>query len=75
MSDEVQAIFNISLLAISFFGGWVLKRIHSSIDKLDDDIRSLPERYVAKDDFYHHINRLEAKVDRILDKLDGKADK
>lgn len=68
-------IFNICLVIISFFGGWVLKRIHSSIDRLDDDVRAMPERYVAKDDFYHHINRLEAKVDRILDKLDGKADK
>jgi hypothetical protein len=73
--ETVQIFFNIALLVASFFGGWVLRRIYAAIDKLDDDVRSLPERYVSKDDFYKHHDRLESKIDRILDKLDQKADK
>jgi hypothetical protein len=70
-----QMFFNIALILTSFFGGWVLKRIYSAIDRLDDDVRALPERYVAKDDFYKNLDRVEIKLDRILDKLDQKADK
>ena len=70
-----QMFFNVAIMLASFFGGWVLKRIYSAIDRLDDDVRSLPDRYVAKDDFYKHIDRIEAKLDRVLDKLDQKVDK
>lgn len=70
-----QMFFNIAILLVSFFGGWVLKRIYTAIDRLDDDVRSMPGRYVAKDDFYKNIDRIEGKIDRILDKLDQKADK
>lgn len=73
--ENLQILFNVALLCASFFGGWVLRRIYAAIDRLDDDVRSLPERYVAKDDFNMHINRIESKIDRILDKLDQKADK
>lgn len=70
-----QMLFNVAIILASFFGGWVLKRIYSAIDRLDDDVRSLPERYVAKDDFNKHIDRIETKLDRVLDKLDQKVDK
>jgi hypothetical protein len=73
--DMMQVVFNIIVLFASFFGGITLKRIYSAIDRMDDDIRSMPERYVAKEDFYKNLDRVEAKIDRILDKLDQKADK
>lgn len=73
--DGIQMFFNVALVAFSFFGGWVLRRIYAAIDRLDADVRALPERYVAKDDYYMSINRIEAKIDRVLDKLDQKVDK
>ena len=59
----------------AFFGGWVLNSIYQSVDRLDKDVRAMPERYLAKDDYRQDLQRVEAMLTRILDKLDDKADK
>lgn len=72
---DYQTLFNIAIMLAAFFGGWVLNSIYRSVERLDRDVRALPTNYVAKDDYRQDITRVDAKLERILDKLDGKADK
>ena len=72
---DYQTLFNIAIMLAAFFGGWVLRSIYQSVERLDKDVRAMPERYLAKDDYRQDLQRVEAMLTRILDKLDGKADK
>ena len=72
---DYQTLFNIAIMLAAFFGGWVLNSIYQSVDRLDKDVRAMPERYLAKDDYRQDLQRVETMLTRILDKLDGKADK
>lgn len=72
---DYQTLFNIAILVAGFFGGWVLNSIYQSIERLDKDVRAMPERYLAKDDYRQDLQRVETMLTRILDKLDDKADK
>ena len=72
---DYQTLFNIAILVAGFFGGWVLTSIYQSIERLDKDVRAMPERYLAKDDYRQDLQRVETMLTRILDKLDDKADK
>jgi hypothetical protein len=72
---DYQTLFNIAILVAGFFGGWVLNSIYQSIERLDKDVRTMPERYLAKDDYRQDLQRVETMLTRILDKLDDKADK
>jgi hypothetical protein len=72
---DYQTLFNIAIMLAAFFGGWVLRSIYQSVERLDKDVRAMPERYLAKDDYRQDLQRVEAMLTRILDKLDDKADK
>ena len=72
---EAQSLINVAIAVAGFFGGWVLKRITDSLDRLDADVRAMPEKYVAKDDYKDDIKRVQEMLDKIFCKLDGKADK
>lgn len=83
---EYQVLFNIAIGVAGIFGGWVLNRIYSAIDKLDADVRAMPHTYVAKDDFKTATAELKTdirmgfqQIDRtlasIFDRLNEKADK
>jgi len=72
---DYQTLFNIAIMLAAFFGGWVLRTIYQSVERLDKDVRTMPERYLAKDDYRQDLQRVEAMLTRILDKLDEKADK
>lgn len=72
---DAQSLINVAIAVAGFFGGWVLKRITDSLDRLDADVRAMPEKYVAKDDYKDDIKRVQEMLDKIFCKLDGKADK
>ena len=72
---DYQTLFNIAIMLAAFFGGWVLNSIYQSVALLDKDVRAMPERYLTKDDYRQDLQRVEAMLTRILDKLDEKADK
>jgi len=72
---DFQTAFNIVLSLTGFMGGYILHRITSSLDKLDDDVRNLPMHYVAKDDYRRDIDELKGICQQIFNKLDNKADK
>jgi len=59
--------------------GWWARVIWESVQRLKDDLHEievdLPKSYVTKDDFNQTMKHIENMVQRIYDKLDGKADK
>jgi len=46
-----------------------------ALDRLDEDMRHMPEKYVAKDDYHRDISDIKNMLKNIFDKLDHKADK
>ena len=83
---DYQVLFNLAFGAAGVFGGWILTRIYNAIDKLDDDVRSIPLNYVQKDDFKTAVADIKndirsgfQQVDRTLntlfERINEKADK
>lgn len=72
---DYQTLFNIAIMVAGFFGGWTLSNISKTLERLDTDVRTLPQYYVAKDDYKQSLERIEGMLERIFDKLDHKADK
>lgn len=72
---DYQVLFNIAVGLAGVFGGWVLNRIYSAIDRLDKDVRDMPLRYVTKEDYRRDIDELKDICKQIFKKLDNKADK
>ena len=72
---ETQAIINAGVAAAGFLGGWVLNRIVRTLDRLDEDVRKIPEKYISKDDYHRDISDIKTMLKSIFDKLDDKADK
>lgn len=81
-----QSLFNIVLGAASILSGWWMKTMWSSLqhlqasdekitDKLNEVEILVVGEYVRKADVDRGFNELNKKLDRIFDKLDGKADK
>lgn len=72
---DYQTLFNLAITVAAFFGGWTLNRIYTAIDRLDNDVRNLPHEYVSKDDYRTELKEIKEQLNKIIDKLDGKADK
>lgn len=76
---EPQAIFNIVLGCLLSILGWIARTLWDAVTALKDDLAKLREElakdYVSKDDFKSVSDNIIRKLDRIEDKLDGKADK
>ena len=72
---DYQVLFNLAVAVGGFFGGWTLNRIYNAIDRLDNDVRSMPLHYVSRDDYRTDIKDIRDMLGKIFDRLDGKADK
>ena len=72
---DYQVLFNLAVTAAAFFGGWILSRIYSAIDRLDDDVRDLPKVYVSKDDYREDLREVKELLGAIFKRLDHKVDK
>lgn len=76
---EWQPIINFIGSAILIAIGWWCKQIWDSIDRLKESVKEieidLPTNYVRKIDLEAKFDKLEATLQRIIDKLDSKADK
>ena len=81
-----QDAFNILLTILGFAGGWWMKVIHESVRDLQADDRKLADKvgsievlvagnYVKRDEMEKALSAIFAKLEKISDKLDGKADK
>jgi hypothetical protein len=72
---ESQLIFNIAVSLAGFFGGWILSHIYKAIERLDSDLRSMPARYVRREDYRDDMAEIKSLLSKISDKLDNKVDK
>jgi len=75
MIMDYQFLFNTAVAIAGFFGGWTLNRIYQAIDRLDNDVRSMPTNYVGRDNYRTDMQDIKAMLSKIFDKLDDKADK
>ena len=79
MTIDWQQIANI-LITVGFGAvGWFYAQIQRDHDQTRQwiyDIRiELPTKYVSKDDLTNHLNRIEAMLTKIFDRLEQKVDK
>lgn len=72
---DTQSLVNIGITIAGFFGAWVLNRIMVSLDKLDADVKEMPNKYVRRDDYIRDIGEIKTMLKGIYDKIDAKADK
>lgn len=83
---DLQIAFNIAVALVGALGGYVLKSISSRLESLQKSDESLAEKvqkievlvageYVKHTDLEKLSTALFAKLDKISDKLDSKADK
>lgn len=81
-----QQLFNIALAVAGALGGWWMKAMWESVKKLEVTDQALTKEvgelkilvageYMKRDEFERTSNAIFAKLDRIEDKLDHKADK
>ena len=72
---DTQSLVNIGITIAGFFGAWVLNRIMASLDKLDQDVKDLPNKYTRRDDYIRDVAEIKSLLQSIFDKIDGKVDK
>lgn len=83
---DYQELYNIAMGGVMLLGGWFMRIIWDSLNKLQAADQSLAEKlskievlvageYVKKDEFNAIMLRLFEKLDHIEEKIDRKADK
>jgi hypothetical protein len=72
---DYQVLFNLAVTVAAFFGGWILSRIYTAIDRLDDEARNMPKNYVSKDDYREDLREIKELLAAIFKRLDHKVDK
>ena len=76
---EWQNFVDVAVGVISAFFGWLFKIVWDAIQELKADLKEtnmmIHKEYVRKDDYHIEMAKIEAMFQRIMDKLDGKADK
>lgn len=72
---DPQFLINIGFGAAGAFGMWIINRLTTSVQKIEDDIKELPVRYVAKDDYRSDITEIKTMLHDIYKELRNKADK
>lgn len=74
-----QAIINVVIGTILSGLGWFARQLWDAVQDLKRDVKSievdLPTFYVRKEDLESRLDRMEASLNRIFEKLDHKADK
>lgn len=76
---ETQNLINIIGGTVLSVLGWFARQLWDAVQDLKRDVKSievdLPTFYVRKEDLESRLDRLEAVLNRIFEKLDHKADK
>jgi hypothetical protein len=60
---------------VGFTGGWMVNRVFVLLDRIDADMKAIPQKYVAKDDYREDIREIKEMLGAIFKRLEGKADK
>lgn len=72
---EYQLFFNIIIAVAGFLGGVLVNRVFGTLDKINDELKQIPEKYVSKDDYREDIREIKEMLGAIFKRLEGKADK
>ena len=72
---DMQILINIGFGAAGAFGMWIINRLTTSVDKIEERLNEIPMKYVAKDDYKSDINEIKMMLSKIFDRLDQKVDK
>lgn len=72
---EFQIIFNIGIAIAGFAGGWMVNRVFVLLDRIDVDLKKMPEKYVSKDDYREDIREVKEMLGAIFKRLENKVDK
>jgi hypothetical protein len=76
---EGQTLINGGFAVIIAGTGWFARQIWDAVEKLKNDLQrvevALPSQYVSKVEYGATMARIETKLEKILDRLDEKADK
>ena len=74
-----QSIINLIIGAVLSVLGWFARQLWDAVQDLKRDMKQievdLPTHYVRKEDLDVRLDRLEAALNRIFERLDHKADK
>lgn len=76
---DLQIVINLGLGVIMALLGWFAHEVWTAVKELKSDMsglrEDLPKTYVLKEDYRRDIYEIKDLLNRIVDKLDGKADK
>ena len=76
---DLQGMLNTAAAVGFSVAGWFGRQLWDAVASLRLDLhrieKELPVYYVRKDEFTDHMNRIETKLDRIVERLEGKADR
>ena len=70
---DLQISFNIAVALAGFLGGWVLNSISRKIDRLDEDVRDMPQTFVFKEDYKADISEIKGMLGEIYKELRTRA--
>ena len=72
---EVQFIVNVILVVAGFIGSMFVKDLVDKVKNLEEEQKSLQDRYVRRDDFKDQLAEIKLMLEKIFDRLETKADK
>jgi len=72
---DMQILINLAFGAAGAFGMWIINRLTTSVDKIEERLNEFPTKYVAKDDYKSDISDIKMMLGKIFDRLDQKVDK
>jgi hypothetical protein len=72
---DMQILINIGFGAAGAFGMWIINRLTTSVDRIEERLNEIPMKYVAKDDYKSDIGEIKMMLSKIFDRLDQKVDK
>ena len=71
----VNLIITAGFAAVGYFYAQIVNEQKRDRQMINDIRVDLPTKYVSKDDLTGHLNRIEAMLTKIFDRLEQKVDK
>jgi hypothetical protein len=76
---EPQFLINSGLSLACIVIGWLARELWTSVKLLQSDLTrlsvELPKTYVTRDDYRSDLKEIKGMLEKIFDRLEGKADK
>lgn len=76
---ELQSLLNMGMGVVLAAVGWFSRQIWDAVGELRRDLHEieveLPKTYVRRDEFAESVKEIKALLEKIFDRLEGKADK